>query len=380
MKILMLADSMGRGGTERRLTELLKVLSAQKHYSIELVVFSDRIEFEELSELDIVIHTFTRKTKKDFTPAIRLFRLCRKIRPDVVHSWGSMAIMFAIPVRLWYRPILINSIITDAPYQMTIRDQRLFRFKLSVPFSDIILANSDAGLKAYSAPINRSKVIYNGFDFRRLNNLTPEDLVRKKWQLKDKKVVGMVGAFEPRKDYETFIGIANSILSHRQDVVFIAVGGGSMLDQLKEKVDPEIRDRMIFTGITTEVESIVQLFDIGILLSNRSVHGEGISNSIMEYMALRKPVLANDNGGNKEIIQDTKTGFIIMDNKLLNWVEKINYLLDNPDVAKQMGQTGFNRVKNYFHIDLMVGTFTDLYEALHNAESSTFKLGSQKQI
>ena len=54
---------------------------------------------------------------------------------------------------------------------------------------------------------------------------------------------------------------------------------------------------------TSNVESIVNTFTIGVL-NSASIHGEGISNSITEYMALGKPVIATDCGGNRELVED----------------------------------------------------------------------------
>lgn len=378
MKILMLADSMGRGGTERRLTELLKVISGLPDFEVELVVFSDRIHFTELLDLNIKIHILKRKAKKDFSPAIKLFSLCKKFRPDIIHSWGSMATIFAIPAKIWYKPILINSIITDAPANMTIFDPRLARFKITSPFSDVILANSHAGLMAYSAPENRSFVIYNGFDFNRISKKDPSVEVRKRWDLKDHKVIGMVGAFEPRKDYDTFLQIANRILSQRSDVTFVAVGGGSMLQDLKIKVPTRFKKNIIFTGQTNNVEELIQIFDIGLLISNPKVHGEGISNAIMEYMAHKKPVIANPNGGNQEIIIHESTGYIIPESSVEDWVYKINWLIENPEQAVNMGTRGWKRILEVFHIDLMVKSFVDLYSQVNNSEKLQLNLEHQQ--
>lgn len=361
MKILMLVDSMGRGGTERRLTELLKVLTCHHDFDVELVVFSDRIKFQELYQLNLKIHIFKRRTKKDLKPSRQLFLLCQKIQPDIIHSWGSMASVFSIPIKIWNKTTLINSIIVDAPHRMTFLDDRFVRMKLTAPFSDIILANSYAGLNAYSAPKQKSQVIYNGYDFKRLEVMTPVKEVKQKWNVSDKKIIGMVGAFEPRKDYKTLIRLANRMLSEREDLAFVAVGGGSMLESLRSQVDAAHRDRFIFTGTTSQVEDIIQIFDVGVLISNSAVHGEGISNAIMEYMAQKKPVIANNNGGNSEIIEHGKTGFILHEQDEQSWINKLNFLLDEPTEAMKMGQLGHERIVDKFHIDKMVNSFIDLY-------------------
>jgi glycosyltransferase involved in cell wall biosynthesis len=375
----MLADSMGRGGTERRSTELLKALVTLDDIDTELVVFSEKIQFDELFQLGIPIHIFRRKIRKDPGMFVRLYRLCKEVRPDIIHCWGSMSAIFALPVKWLMRPVLINSIITDAPSGMSLLDYRRFRFMITAPFSDVILSNSLAGLAAYKAPADRSYCIYNGFDFNRMSHLRDEPTVRQIYRISGQKIVGMVGAFEPRKDYARFIEIANRVLSIRSDVTFMAVGGGSMFEECQKLVHPSHRKKVIFTGNVSHVESIVQVFTIGVLISNPQVHGEGISNAIMEYMAAGIPVLANDNGGNREIILHEKTGFIIDYSDLDSWVGKINDLLDNPEKALKMGQTGRERIAGAFGMPRMIQSFVDLYRRLDKHRKNTGKLWLQDQ-
>ncbi|NND34452.1 MAG: glycosyltransferase family 4 protein [Saprospiraceae bacterium] len=364
MKILMLADNMEIGGTQRRLMELLKGLKLKTSYSVELIVFSTKIEFDELHDLKIPIHILSRKWKKDVSIFPRLFKLCRRIKPDIIHNWGSMAAIYAMPV-CWFQPVLfINAIITDAPIFTNPFDQRLMRLKLTAPSSDLILANCKAGLDAYKVPVHKGKHIYNGFDFGRISLCNDPIKTRTKYNIPDKKIIGMVGVFAPRKDYDMFFQLAQEILSQRNDVVFIAVGDGPLLEEYKSKIQTQFRKNIIFTGAISDVEDVIQLMDIGILISNSKIHGEGISNAILEYMAAGKPVIANDNGGNAEIIIDGVTGFIIDDDDKPGWIKCIHQLLDNPKTAKLMGDKGKKHIEDKFDIDRMVDSYIEVYENL----------------
>lgn len=379
MKILMLTDSMRRGGTERRLTELIKSLTKLDNIEVELIVLSNKFEFVELYELGIPIYIIERKIKKDPRTSIRIYKICQRIKPDIIHSWGSMSTIFALPVKWILRPHLVNSTITDAPHNLAFLDLYRLRFVLTVWNSDAIVANSQAGLIAYAAPRSKSFCIYNGFAFDRIKNLTDKATVRSRYQIPDQKIVGMVGAFESRKDYTSFITIANQILSERKDVVFMALGGGSMLEECKGLVNPQHKDRIIFTGNIPDVESVIQLFTIGVLISNTLVHGEGISNAIMEYMAAGKPVLANDNGGNKEIILHEKTGYILDTMNTQSWAKKINYLLNQPEIAEKMGTAGRDRIATTFEIGKMTSRFVALYSSLMSKSEKMSKVWAQDQ-
>src|SRR5690606_24297181 len=121
----------------------------------------------------------------------------------------------------------------------------------SFPFSDKIVGNSNAGLSAYGAPLKKSSCIYNGIDFNRFNNLTNPDNIRKQifGENSDQLfIVGMVAAFEPRKDYKTLIESAKYLISVNPSIRFILVGDGSEFTEIKNIVPQYFKDKIIFLG------------------------------------------------------------------------------------------------------------------------------------
>ncbi len=71
------------------------------------------------------------------------------------------------------------------------------------------------------------------------------------------------------------------------------------------------RGVVAFPSPTLEVMGHVGRADVGVLLSEPSLHREGLSNSMMEYMAQGLPVVCGEGGGNAELVQDGVTGLII---------------------------------------------------------------------
>ena len=95
-----------------------------------------------------------------------------------------------------------------------------------------------------------------------------------------------------------------------------------------------------------------------------STFTEGISNSILEYMALGKPVIATSGGGTNEIVADLKTGFLIGTSNPEELAEKIELLLDNVKLREGMGLAGKEWIVKYFSIDLMINKYINLYNDL----------------
>ena len=96
------------------------------------------------------------------------------------------------------------------------------------------------------------------------------------------------------------------------------------------------------------------------------IHGEGISNSIIEYMALGKPVIATDGGGTSEIIQDQVNGFICKPRTPNEIKNKILFLLENHALAEKIGLKNRQLIEEKFSIKSMAENTIKTYERLLN--------------
>lgn len=365
MRIIMLIDSLRSGGKERRLLQLIKGLISKPFIEVELVIMSSIIHFKEVHDIEVKIHTLERKSKKDVGLIFKMIKLMRKIKPDLIHTWGSMESMYGVLIGKYLQIPLINGMITNAPPNLSKWDKNAIRARFTFPFSDLIIANSHAGLKVYAAPSNKSYCVHNGFDFDRMHVKESIDTIKEKLKISRPFVIGMIGAFKKRKDYETYLKAAFQVLSSRKDVTFLAIGGGDDLMHYQELVNQEgHEENILFTGIISNVESYINMLDIGVLSTNLKVHGEGISNAIMEYMAFAKPVIATEGGGTPEIVAHNKSGYIVKYMDYKDMAVKINFLLENPDVAIKMGLEGKQIIKNEFSLEKMTKDYIFLYEKL----------------
>jgi len=378
MKILLLTSSFVKGGIERQIMELVKGLKSYPDISCELVLFSSVVEYKEVYDLDIPIHMLKRKPKKDPRIFYQFYQLCKKLKPDIIHSWSPMPSVYAVPASKLLGIKLLNGMIQNAPNNLNMFDKRYLYGKLSFPFSDVILANSKAGLKSYRAPSKVSSFIYNGYDFDRLKKIIPPEDIRQKFGIHTKHVVGMIGAFADRKDYYTYIQSAIQILEKRNDITFLAVGDGKNREAIMSLVPEDYKKNIIFTGLQSQVESIINIFDIGVLATNDIVHGEGISNAIIEYMVLGKPVVASDTGGTKEIVSHGETGYIVSPRDPNDLAKHIGKLIDSPQLSKSMGEEGSKRIRIMFPLQKMVEAHYHLYHKLF--ENRAFEYVNESHV
>ena len=360
MRVLHIIESLGSGGKERQLVELLKGQSEIPWLECELIIMSYDIHYKYIDNLDIPVHILTRNFRKDPSVFFRLFRLLHDRKYDIIHSWGSMCSIYSLPAVLILKVKFVNGFLRDA-LPISFFDRLWIASKLTFPFSDAIVANSKAGLKAYSAPAKKSHYIYNGFDLKRIKNLSDPALVKNMYHLNTEFVVGMVASFSERKDYSTFLTAAKIVLSNRNDITFLAIGDGVNIESCMKSVPEKYKNRIIFTGNIRDVESLVQVINIGVLISSS---GEGISNSIMEYMSLGKPVVATKCGGNEELVVDGETGYLVQPGDSKGLADRLISLLNNSRLAEKMGQMGNKRLKAVFGLERMTQDFATLYQKI----------------
>jgi glycosyltransferase involved in cell wall biosynthesis len=374
MKILFFIDNLMSGGKERRFVELLKGLKAFPSIEFEIVIMNEDVHYKEVFELQNTIHFLIRKTKKDLSIFYKIYKICKIYRPDIIHCFDSMSAVYLSPICSLLRLKLINGMISDAPEKLNIFNTTWLRARITFPFSAIIIGNSEAGLKAYKTPPKKSLVIHKGFNFKRIENLANSDSIRNGLKIKTKFVIGMVASFSKYKDYKTYFKAAELVLSERNDVTFIAIGNKTDSMEAATLIDDNYRDVIKTIGKKTNVESYINAMDICVL----ATFTEGISNSILEYMALAKPVIATSGGGTNEIVKNAKTGFLVKPSDPSDLAEKIILLLNDFNLRYEMGTEGVKRVHKTFSIETMVSKYVFCYENLqkkkNNRKSKSLKV------
>jgi glycosyltransferase involved in cell wall biosynthesis len=372
MKILMVINGLNKGGRERRMLELIKGLKRQNdHFEVYLVSLSDEVAYPYVYDLPITFTILTKKSGKDFSLIFKLRKIIKTFKPDIIHSWDVTASGYIKLANLFIRNTVVHGVIYDASAKLNPQNKSVYyRIKLMAPFSRIFISNSIAGIKAYGLSSRKSVCIYNGIDLNRFKNLKPVNEVEQEilgGPKGNQFIIAMVAAFEIRKDQQTLVKAAVKICRDNKEVVFLLIGSGMYLDAVKEKVPQELLNKqIIFLGARHDIESVLQIVDTGVLITNSDNHGEGISNSIVEYMASGKPVIATRGGGTDEIVEDGVNGFLINPKDAEQIVEKIELLRKDAEFSRTLGKNAYELVHEKFNIEKMTTSYIDLYKKYLN--------------
>lgn len=245
------------------------------------------------------------------------------------------------------------------------KEKDITRTFLSVP--DAVICNSNAIARRFEhngkLP-EKVNTILNGVDINFYRPGFPEN-DGQKIDFGGDKVVGLVSNLNRRKNVDFFLHVASRVAGRRDDVVFVVVGGEfageKSLDGLVEEAARlGLEQKVIFPGFVPDVRPYVGAFDVSVNVTHR----EACSRAILESMACAKPVIAFNEGGNPELIDDARTGMLVETGDLEAFSRSVIELLENDDKRRMMGEAARKRVEEKFDVRKNASATQELYSRL----------------
>ncbi|MFA4964873.1 MAG: glycosyltransferase [Thermoleophilia bacterium] len=357
MKVLLLKEALPAGGAERQLALIMEHLP--QAWERRVWTMGGGPFAEVIRERGQRVDVSARAGRLDARPAADLWRLLRGWRPDVVHSWDWMSSLAAAPVCAALGIPIVDGTIRNG----IARRRRSLPLRAGMAGATLIVANSQAGLRAWGVGAAKGRVVYNAFDPAR-------------WALCDAPEAGapaarltvvMTGRLVAHKDFSTLIAAARVLAAEQPGGWrFLLLGEGPERARLvAEAGDLVARDVVAFAAPGLEVLPLVRGADIGVLMSREDQHREGCSNAIMEYMACGLPVVAGSGGGNPELVLDGLTGFLVAAGDAVALAGRLRALGADRELARRLGNAGRARLRERFTVARMVRSLERVYwEAL----------------
>lgn len=209
------------------------------------------------------------------------------------------------------------------------------------------------------------EIIPNGVDLNRLcgDISWKENLVNIKSSIainNSTTLVGNVSAFFPRKGHRFLLKAANNIINKHPNTKFIFIGKGNLREEMiKFARDLGLARNVEFLEWVEDIYSYYSIFDIFVF----PTLAEGMPLAIIEAMATGVPVVTTSIGGNKELVIDGVTGLLIPPQNVTALANAIEYLLENPAIAREMGNAGKKRIEKSYDIvkvaEKTIGVYRD---------------------
>jgi len=367
--VLQFIGSFHQGGSERQAVQLTRLLREDGTFNVSIATLENagalQAEVEKMGFKEIPEFKLTSFYNYNFVKQLlKCANLMRTEKIEIIHTHDFYTNVFGMFASQIFRVSLAVASKRETGGMRTKMQKRIER--LAFKQANAIVANSEA-VKKYliseGIPAEKIKVIYNGLDPERL---TPQTTDRKKIcaelglpEDENIKFITLVANLRHKvKNQPMFLRAAQKVLEKFPNAHFVLAGEGELREDL-EKLAKELRiaENTHFIGSCTQVPELLSVSFAGVLTSLN----EGFSNSILEYMAARLPVVATNVGGASEAIIENETGFLVESGDAEALANRLIELLEDEDKAQQFGARGKKRVEEKFSVAAQLENTLKLY-------------------
>jgi glycosyltransferase involved in cell wall biosynthesis len=305
-----------------------------------------------------------------------LVSLCRRTKFDVVHTHTSKGgFLGRIAARLAGVPTIIHTIHGFSFNELTPWWKTAFYVqleKLASNFCDVAISVTEqhrllAIQKGIAEP-DDVITIHNGIDLSRFEGITDVQSRRRDLDPSNQAIlIGTVGRLAPEKGQIYLLQAMPAVVRKHPEAHLVFIGEGPQEDELKTvATELGVADHCRFLGFRRDVPALLACLDIFVQPSPR----EGLSVTLLEAMASRKPVVAADITGNQEVIDDGINGVLCQPMSSAALAEALIALIENRERAHLLGIEARGKVEKHFDERMMLEQTLKLYRA--QLESTSF--------
>jgi glycosyltransferase involved in cell wall biosynthesis len=382
MRILLAAKTMGVGGLERIVVALARELHSRGH--LVWVVSSGGNLVDELQRAG----TTHVSAPLDIASPLGVAQSVRQIRRlivehhiDLVHSFSataSLAINLALrvrganglnDVRLVSSPMGLQ----NSPRELQVTTW-LRNWFLALGAEQILVISPEIRrhLKGIGA---RDEVLVDfnfvGLDVEAFKPTDPSESsepstdhyasVRHEFGFADDAlIVSTIGALHPRKSHELFIEAASTISAAVPRARFLIIGEGELLGELQAVARSRgLQGRLVFSGVRDDIARLLSATDVYV---KPGVVEGFVGITVLEALALGKPVVAFETEDVKLALTDGETGLIVPNGDVASLADRILYLFGNPALGSRLGQAGQQLVLERFDFGVLARRLEEFYQ------------------
>lgn len=366
MRILLLSTSMGMGGADKQLLSAAQEMRSRGREVLIVSLTPLGPMGREARSLGIPIESLEmRRGVPDPRGLLRLGRMVRAWRPDVLHSHMVHANLMARVIRLFVRVPAVVSTIHNIYEGGRLR---MLAYRLTNAMVDHVTIVSEAAADRFVAdgivPRKLLSVVPNGVDPDLFRNVpaTVRESLRRSIGLEGEFAWLAVGRFEIAKDYPNMLRAFAQVRDRHPQAVLLLVGRGS----LQEETEAMVRELNLggaarFLGVRQDVPELMSAAD-GYVMSSA---WEGMPMVLLEAAAAGLPIVTTMVGGNHEVVRDEESGFLVPPRDHEALALAMLRLMEVPEAQRRsMGERGREHVRTHHGLTLLVERWEDLYRAV----------------
>ncbi|MCL2064727.1 MAG: glycosyltransferase family 4 protein [Candidatus Cloacimonetes bacterium] len=350
-------------GVQNMMIMLLSGLDQDK-YEIIVVSRSQGQMVDKVKEKGwehITINTLVRNISiKDFCAAYQMFRMFKKLKPDIVHTHSSKTgFLGRIMAKLAGVPLVIHTThgFPFHPFQNMVINKFYILLEIFASFFadfNVFVNIYERELSIHKLGFNKKKAItiFNGIHPYKKQKSYEEAFFKN-----DTLNIVSVLRFSKQKNIVSTIEQAIRVVKKYQNIKFTFIGDGELFEECCLLVNKEEKsEQIVLCGWVSDVREKLIEYDIFMLNSS----WEGLPISILEAMSVGLPVICSNIKGNNELVCDAN-GWLLEPNDV-NSIEKvIAIILKNKILLQEKGKESLNKVTNQFHYELFISEYEKLY-------------------
>jgi len=377
VRILKFASDFRIGGTERQFVMAATALDSRR-FDVQVGCFRKFGQFlAGIERHGLAVSEYPIDSLYNLRSLHHRRRLATHLareRVQIVHAYGFYANLFAVPAAWWAATPVVIASVRDSGDLWT-PAQRLAQRAICVLAHHIVVnahAVADVLTREGYNPAKIS-VIRNGIDASRFDGARNDGRIHKELGLPpEAPLVTVVSRLSRNKEFEFkgighFLDAAARVSAGFDDARFLVVGDGISRPEFERQAERlGLAQRVIFTGFRLDVPEILAASTIAVVPSL----SEGLSNSLLEFMAAGLPVVATRVGGNPEAVGDDACGIVVPPGDDAFLASAIGRLLRDRELRLRLGRAGRERVERLFSFRRMVADTEALYRRLLESPAS----------
>ena len=360
MKILHVTNAVGWSGGMEQISLLIRELEKRNHQNFLICPPHSEL-IQKLNSTKAEIKIITMFQDYDLIAAWKLNQFIKETQPDVVHTHHATAHAIALIALMFCKkpPLIVSRRVSFSPRKNPF-SQFKNRSNRITKYSVVSHAVKDTLVEGGVNP-SKIEVVYSAVNPQTFMVHRSAQEIRRELKISEEAfVIGKVANHSFWKGQHIFLEAAEKVLSKQKNAVFILVGKGTEnLDELVNKLC--ISDSVRLLGFRKDIPEILSIFNLSV---NAAIEGEGLSGAVRESFFMKVPVVASDVAGNREIVKDGETGFLVRPNNPNDLSDKILNVLENQERAIKMAEKGRAWVMENATIEKMTENFLKLYQSV----------------
>lgn len=358
------------GGLETLLVDTINRM-APGRYRHAVICLTDYTDFaQRITRPDVTLFALHKPAGLALGTHADLFRLLRRLRPDILHTYNLGTIEYAATAWAAGVPVRVHAEHgRDARDPQGLNPKHNLLRRLLVPFIDRYVPVSrdlHGWLEGVvRIPARKLQLIDNGVDTERFcaGAAAPDGATADVWQDPETFVIGTVGRLQDVKDQATLIDAFAILRSELpgERLRLVLVGDGPLRGRLEAQVQAAgLQDSVCFAGARADVAPVMRSFSLFALSSI----AEGTPVTMLEAMASELPVVSTAVGGIPDLVADGSSGTLVQAGDARAMAAAIAPYVRDRALARRHGAAGRARVEQNYSMRAMLAAYVALYDAL----------------